>query len=65
MGKNSHIHLVIETKFLDELKKQSYIEKYLPYVGEALQEILDLSKAEEQKVEKILKELLEKSRGMD
>lgn len=46
-----------------ESKKRSYIETYIPYVGEALKEILDLSEADEKRTEKFLKEALEKKRG--
>ncbi|MBD3309863.1 DNA topoisomerase VI subunit B [Candidatus Woesearchaeota archaeon] len=46
-----------------ESLKRGYIEIYIPHVGQALQEILGLSATNEQKVEKLLKELLEKKRG--
>lgn len=46
----------------DELRKRSYIEKYLPYVGEALREIIDIKKQEELQVTSILKDMLEKQR---
>ncbi|MCX6707309.1 MAG: DNA topoisomerase VI subunit B [Candidatus Woesearchaeota archaeon] len=52
-----------KSKYSDELKKRGYIEKYIPFVGEALQSILGLKKSDEEIIEKILKELLEKSRG--
>jgi DNA topoisomerase-6 subunit B len=47
----------------DELKKRSYIEKYIPHVAEALKELLKLKDFETRKVEASLKELLEKHRG--
>ena len=50
-------------RYTEELKKRSYIEKYIPYVGKALQGLLDLKKGEEEKIEKMLKELLEYKRG--
>ncbi len=46
-----------------ESQKRSYIEKYIPYVGEALQELLDLKKADVDKTKELLKEILEKHRG--
>lgn len=52
-----------KSRYSDELKKRGYIEKYIPYVGEALQSILGLKKSDEETIEKSLKELLEKSRG--
>jgi DNA topoisomerase-6 subunit B len=46
-----------------ELKKRSYIEKYIPHVAEALIELLALKKEEQPKIEAKLKEILEKTRG--
>ncbi len=47
----------------DELKKRSYIEKYLPHLAGALQNLLQFSDAEAGAVEEQLKSLLEKHRG--
>ncbi len=47
----------------DELKKRSYIEKYIPHLAEALKEILSLSNEEEGRIESELKLMLEKHRG--
>jgi DNA topoisomerase VI subunit B len=47
----------------DELKKRSYIEKYIPHVANALKQLLDLTQADEQRTEKELRDLLEKKRG--
>ncbi len=47
----------------DELKKRGYIEKYIPFVSEALKEMLLLKDQEKQKVEVDLREILERSRG--
>jgi len=49
-------------KAKEEERKKSYIEKYIPHVGQALQEILDLSDNKEKTTEKLLKQILEKSR---
>jgi len=46
-----------------ELKKRSYIEKYIPHVGEALKELVGLKDDEEKKIELLLKEILEEHRG--
>jgi DNA topoisomerase-6 subunit B len=46
-----------------ELKKRSYIEKYISHVGEALKDLIGFNEDEEKKIEKILKEVLEKKRG--
>ncbi len=50
-------------RITDELKKRSYIEKYIPIVAETLRDLLDLQKVEEQRIESKLKETLEKHRG--
>ena len=46
----------------DELKKRSYIEQYIPQIGIALQEILDLSDRQVAKTVARLKDTLERSR---
>lgn len=44
-------------------KKRSYIEKYIPHIGEALQEILKLSDVRREKVVASLTDVLEHSRA--
>ena len=46
-----------------EDKKRDYIKMFIPHVGEALKEIIGFNETEEKKVEKLLTEILEKSRG--
>ncbi|MGM5484597.1 MAG: DNA topoisomerase VI subunit B [Nanobdellota archaeon] len=46
-----------------ELKKRSYIQKYLPHVVESLGEILELSKADQDRTTENLKGILEEKRG--
>lgn len=46
-----------------ELKKRSFIEKYIPHVSDALKQILDLKELDEKNIERALSEVLEKSRG--
>jgi DNA topoisomerase-6 subunit B len=48
----------------DEAKKRSYIEKYIPHIGIALQEILGISEKEEEKVVETLVDTLERSRKL-
>jgi DNA topoisomerase-6 subunit B len=48
----------------DEHKKRSYIEKYIPHIGEALQEILGFTDAKKDRTIKNLKTILERSRKM-
>ena len=45
-----------------ESKRKSYIEKYLPHIGIALKEILNIKESQEKKMLKILKIDLEKTR---
>jgi DNA topoisomerase-6 subunit B len=46
----------------DEEKKRSYIEKYIPHIGDALQQILGLSDAKRNRTVEDLKSILEHSR---
>jgi DNA topoisomerase-6 subunit B len=48
----------------DEQKKRSYIEKYIPHIGDALQEILGFSDARRNRTVDNLKTILERSRKM-
>jgi DNA topoisomerase-6 subunit B len=48
----------------DEHKKRSYIEMYIPYIGEALQDILGFSDAKRDRTVKKLKTILERSRKL-
>lgn len=50
-------------KLNQEMKKRSYIEKYIPHVSSALKELLDLKKEEEEELNVLLNELLEEQRG--
>ena len=46
-----------------ELKKRSYIEKYIPHVAEALKELLDLNQDQVDKIKIMLESTLEETRG--
>ena len=48
----------------DELKKQSYIQKYIPHIGIALQEILALDESEKEEIIATLTNTLERSRKL-
>ncbi len=61
-GRRLGIYIRRGQRQADELKKRSYIEKYIPHIGIALKEILDLSDAQEKKVVETLKDTLERSR---
>jgi DNA topoisomerase-6 subunit B len=49
---------------VDDARKRSYIEKYIPHVGIALRDILDLSERQETEVVEKLTETLERSRKL-
>ena len=51
-------------KHADAERKRQYIEKYIPHIGIALREILDLSENQEKRVVSTLTDTLERSRKM-
>jgi DNA topoisomerase-6 subunit B len=55
-------HVRHHRRVQDELKKRSYIDKYLPAIAEALQDILALSDKQRDTTVANLKDVLEKSR---
>jgi len=46
-----------------EVKKRDYIETFIPYVAEALKDLLELKKVDEEKIKEDLAIILEKKRG--
>lgn len=63
-GRKLGIHLRRQRRIKDELKKRSYIETYLPPIGEALKDILNLKDNQVDNVVEKLKYTLENSRKM-
>ena len=61
-GRKLGMYLRRQKRIKMELGKRSYIETYLPYIGEALQEILSLKDEQVKTVVSRLKEVLEKTR---
>ena len=61
-GRKLGIHVRRQKRIKLELGKRSYIETYLPYIGEALQEILSLKDTQVKKVVTKLEDVLEKTR---
>jgi DNA topoisomerase VI subunit B len=53
-----------QRKVKDEAKKRSYLDKYVPVIGEALKEILDLEDADEALIKENLKDYLERTRKL-
>ena len=61
-GRRLGLHIRRMRREVDEHKKRSYIQKYIPHIGIALQEILSLSDQEREKTVETLTDVLEKSR---
>jgi DNA topoisomerase-6 subunit B len=62
VGRKLGIYIRRGMREADAEKKRSYIEKYIPHIGIALQEILSISDKERDKVCDTLKDTLERSR---
>lgn len=63
VGRKLGIYIRRGLREADIEKKRSYIEKYIPHIGIALQEILDISDKQRDKVCATLKDTLERSRS--
>ncbi len=63
-GRKLGMYVRRQKRIKAEMVKRSYIETYLPYIGEALQDILTLKDRQVTAVVKRLKTTLEKSRKM-
>jgi DNA topoisomerase-6 subunit B len=63
-GRRLGAHVRKTVRIRQELKKRSYIEKYIPAIGEALRDMLDLKQPQVDRVCRNLKVVLEKSRRM-
>jgi len=61
-GRKLGLHVRRQRRIREELKKRSYIETYLPPIGEALRDILSLKEREVTQVVEKLKVTLERSR---
>ncbi|MBN1124513.1 MAG: DNA topoisomerase VI subunit B [Sedimentisphaerales bacterium] len=61
-GRKLGLHVRRQRRVREEMKKRSYIETYLPPIGEALRDILALKENQVERVVEKLKETLERSR---
>jgi len=61
-GRKLATHIRKTVRFRQEMKKRGYIEKYIPIIGEALKEILDLKDRQVSRVCNNLTDVLHKSR---
>lgn len=64
-GRKLSMHIRAHRRAVDEEKKKSYIEKYIPHIGIALREILGLSEKAEKDLVVTLKDVLERSRSKE
>ncbi len=62
-GRRVSLHISRTRRDREETKKRSYIQKYIPHIGAALQEILGLSDAQRLEAIEVLTGVLERSRG--
>ncbi len=63
-GRQLKRHINRRAREKDALKKQNYIQKYIPFIGEALQEILGIDDVEREEVVATLTDTLERSRKL-
>jgi DNA topoisomerase-6 subunit B len=63
-GRQMQKYLRRRRRVADELKKRSYIEKYIPHIGQALRDILELSEPRTDKLVAQLRDTLERSRKL-
>ncbi|MCP5118623.1 MAG: DNA topoisomerase VI subunit B, partial [bacterium] len=63
-GRRAALFIGRRRRMAEEHKKRSYIQKYIPHIGIALQEILGLSDRARDKTVSTLTDILEKSRKM-
>jgi DNA topoisomerase-6 subunit B len=64
-GRRLSTHIRARRREVEEEKKRSYIERYIPHIGIALREILGMSKTAEQELVVTLKDVLERSRSRE
>ncbi len=63
-GRQLKRHINRRAREKDALKKQNYIQKYIPFIGEALQEILGIDDSDRDEVIATLTDTLERSRKL-
>ena len=64
-GRKLAAHIRAHRRAVDEEKKKSYIELYIPHIGIALREILGFSEKTESEIVATLKDVLERSRSRE
>ncbi|MBP1596224.1 MAG: topoisomerase subunit [Acidobacteria bacterium] len=61
-GRRLGVHIRANRRAVEEEKKKSYIERYIPHIGIALRDILGLPEKVEEELVATLREVLERSR---
>src|SRR5690606_9676234 len=61
-GRRLDAHLRQESRLKREFQKRAHIEKYLPHIGLALQQILELDENEQQQTLERLEQVMERTR---
>jgi DNA topoisomerase-6 subunit B len=61
-GRRLAVHIRAHKRTVEEEKKKSYIDRYIPHIGIALREILGFSEKVEAEVVLNLRDILERSR---
>jgi DNA topoisomerase-6 subunit B len=61
-GRKLGFHLKRKRREAEEKTKRDYIQSYIPHIGEALKDILSLKQKEADRINEILKDVLDKSR---
>jgi DNA topoisomerase-6 subunit B len=64
-GRRLSAHIRHHRRSVDEEKKKSYIEKYIPHIGGAIREILGLTEESESELVVTLRDILERSRSKE
>jgi DNA topoisomerase-6 subunit B len=62
-GRQLASYVLKKQRLHNEMKKRSHIERYIPHIGTALKDLLDLSAGQVEGIELDLKALLEEKRG--
>jgi len=63
LGRKLSRYLSKKKSVQDEIKKRGYIEKYIPHIALAIDEMLDIGEPVRIQIEERLKDILEKKRG--
>jgi DNA topoisomerase-6 subunit B len=64
-GRRLAVHIRAHKRAVEEEKKKSYIDRYIPHIGIALREILGFSEKVEAEVVLNLRDILERSRTLN